>query len=144
MKIAALVGAAILAVVVLGVLAVWLLPAWLTQQPRLVSPSERHKAVADARTGVIAFLAVLGALGGLYYTARTFRVSRDAPIDSSKYADETSRLSAQTLHLNERGQITDRYSKAVEMLGNPSHEICIGGIYALGHIMRDSPDYERS
>jgi hypothetical protein len=144
MKIAALVGAAILAVVVLGVLAVWLLPSLLTQHPRAVSPSERYKAVADARTGVIAFLAVLGALGGLYYTARTYRISRDAQIDARKYADETSRLSAETLHLNERGQITDRYSKAVEMLGSASHEVCIGGIYALSHIMRDSPDYERS
>ena len=41
----------------------------------------------------------------------------------------------------EKGQITDRYSKAVDMLGNPTPEICIGGIYALGHIMRDSPAY---
>src|SRR5437868_2282437 len=30
------------------------------------------------------------------------------------------------------------------MLGSPSYEVCIGGIYALGHIMRDSPDYERA
>jgi Pentapeptide repeats (8 copies) len=139
-----LVGAAILAVVLLGALAVWLLPSWLTQSPRSASPSEREKAVADARTGVIAFLAVLGGLGGLYYTARTFRVSRDAQIDARKYADVTARMSAKTVDLNERGQITDRYAKAVEMLGDPSYEICIGGIYALGHIMRDSPDYERS
>jgi PAS domain-containing protein len=144
MKTAALAGAAILAVVALGVLAVWLLPSWLTQHPRVINPADRHKAVADTRTGVVAFLAVLGGIGGLYYTARTFRVSRDAQIDARNYANETSRLSAQTLRLNERGQITDRYSKAVEMLGSPSHEICIGGIYALGHIMRDSPDYERA
>jgi hypothetical protein len=144
MKTAAMIAVAVLGVVVLGVLAVWLLPSWLTQHPRLVSPPERDKAVADARTGVIAFLAVLGGLGGLYYTGRAFRVSRDAQADARKYADETSRLSAQTLHLNERGQTTDRYSKAVDMLGSSSHEICIGGIYALGHIMRDSPDYERA
>jgi hypothetical protein len=127
MKTAALAGAAILAVVALGVLAVWLLPSWLTQHPRVINPADRHKAVADTRTGVVAFLAVLGGIGGLYYTARTFRVSRDAQIDARNYANETSRLSAQTLRLNERGQITDRYSKAVEMLGSPSHEICIGG-----------------
>jgi hypothetical protein len=71
-------------------------------------------------------------------------VSRDAQIDARNYADKTARMSAKTVDLNERGQITDRYAKAVEMLGNPSYEICIGGIYALGHIMRDSPDYERS
>jgi hypothetical protein len=113
-------------------LAPWLLPSWLTQSPRSASPSEREKAVADARTGVITFLAVLGGLGGLYYTARAFRVSRDAQIDARNYADKTARMSAKTVDLNERGQITDRYAKAVEMLGNPSYEICIGGIYALG------------
>jgi hypothetical protein len=90
----------------------------------------------------VAFLAVLGAIGGLYYTSRTFRLSRDAQIAARKYAEETTRLGVDTLHLSERGQITDRYSKAVEMLGDSSHEICVGGIYALGHIMIDSPDYE--
>ena len=52
-KTAMLVGAAILAVALIGALAVWLLPSWLTQSPRLASPSEREKAVADARTGVV-------------------------------------------------------------------------------------------
>jgi hypothetical protein len=143
-KTAALTGAAVLGVVVLGVLAVWLLPSWLTQHPRLVNPSARDKAVADARTGVIAFLAVLGGLGGLYYTSRTFRLSRSAQIEAQKHANETSRLSAETFRLNERGQITDRYAKAVEMLGSPSRETCIGGIYSLGHIMLDSPVYEQA
>jgi Pentapeptide repeats (8 copies) len=141
MKTVALVGAAVVGVVVLGALTVWLLPSWLAQYPG-ASPSARNTAVADARTGVIAFLAVLGGLGGLYYTSGTFRLSRDAQIAARKYADETFRLSASTLRLSERGQITDRYAKAVEMLGSPSYEICIGGIYALGHIMLDSPDYE--
>ena len=139
------VGAAILAVIVLGALAVWLLPSWLTQSPRLASPSEREKAVADALyLGSYSVPRTTRGLGGLYDTARTFRVSRDAQIDARKYADETARMSAKTVDLNERGQITDRYAKAVQMLGNPSYEICIGRIYALGHIMRDSPDYERS
>jgi hypothetical protein len=143
MKTVALAGAAALGVIVLGALTVWLVPSWLTHNPG-ASPSARNTAVADTRTGVIAFLAVIGGLGGLYYTSSTFRLSRDAQIAARKYADETFRLSASTLHLNERGQITDRYAKAVEMLGNSSYEICIGGIYALGHIMLDSPDYERA
>jgi hypothetical protein len=141
MKTVALIGAAVLGVIVLGTLTVWLLPFWLSQYSG-ASPSARNTAMADARTGIIAFLAVLGGLGGLYYTSGTFRLSRDAQIAARKYADETFRLSTSTLHLNERGQITDRYAKAVEMLGNPSYEICIGGIYALGHIMLDSLDYE--
>jgi hypothetical protein len=52
----------VLGVLVLAVLALWLLPAWLTQDPHLSSPADRHKAPADARTGVVAFIAVLGCL----------------------------------------------------------------------------------
>ena len=126
------VGTAILVVlVVAGVLgacalAVWLLPVLLTEHPHLTKAAARYKAEADIRTGLVALLAVLGALGGLYYTGRTFRLSQ-----------ETNRLSAE-------GQITDRYSKAVDQLGDDSPEISLGGIYALGRIMRDSPPDEQA
>ena len=56
-------------------------------------------------------------LGGLYYTSRSFQLTREAQNETQKHANETSRLNAQTLALTERGQITDRYAKAVEMLG---------------------------
>jgi Pentapeptide repeats (8 copies) len=134
----------VLGVLVLAWLALWLVPSWLTQYPSLGEAPARHKAAADARTGVVAFLAVLGGLGGLYYTSRTFRVGRDAQISASKYASETLRLSQETLRQSERGRITDRYSKAVEQLGDSSHEIRVGGIYALGQIMLDSAQLESS
>jgi hypothetical protein len=40
--------------------------------------------------------------------------------------------------LNEQSHITDRYIKAVEQLGSSSVDVRLGGIYALGRIMRDS------
>jgi hypothetical protein len=110
----------------------------------LNAPAERHKAAADARTGAVAFIAVLGGLGGLYYTSRSFQLSREAQMEAQKHANETSRRNAETLALTERGQTTDRYATAVQMLGSSSNEICVGGVYALGHIMLDSPAYERA
>jgi len=49
-----------------------------------------------------------------------------------------------TLHTTEEGQITDRYTKAIEELGaeatdGPKLEVRLGGIYALDRIARDSP-----
>ena len=41
--------------------------------------------------------------------------------------------------LTEQGQLTDRYSKAVEQLGSEKRNVRIGGIYALERIARDSP-----
>jgi len=95
------------------VLVVWILPWWLTEYPHVSSPVDRHRAVTDTRTGLVAMLAAIGAAGGLAYTARTYRLSRE-------------------------GQRTDRYSKAVEQLGDEKVEVRLGGIYALERLMRDS------
>jgi hypothetical protein len=46
------------------------------------------------------------------------------------------------LRVSEEGQITDRFSRAVDQLGSDQFTIRLGGIYALERIARDSPrDY---
>jgi uncharacterized protein YjbI with pentapeptide repeats len=102
-----------LAGVAVIVLVIWVVPTVLTEAPHIDSPSDRHKAINDTRTGLVAILAAIGAAGGLAYTARTYRLSR-------------------------AGQITDRYSKAVEQLGDEKIEVRLGGIYALERLMHDS------
>lgn len=104
-----------LAIIAVGVLVIWWLPTLLTRHPKVPDAAERHKAASDVRTGLLAFLALIGAGVGGVYTAMTFRLTR-------------------------RGQITDRYSKAVELLGSNDPEVCVGGIYAFEQIMKDSPD----
>ena len=54
---------------------------------------------------------------------------------------ETSAANREQQRLTAEGQITDRYTKAVEQLGQPGPEkiaIRLGAIYALERIMRDS------
>jgi hypothetical protein len=51
--------------------------------------------------------------GALVYTARNFTLSRE-------------------------GQVTDRYTKAIEQLGADKLDVRIGGIYALQRVARDS------
>jgi uncharacterized protein YjbI with pentapeptide repeats len=68
-----------------------------------------------ARGRLVAFGAGLFAAGALIYTARNFSLSR-------------------------QGQVTDRYTKAIEQLGpDKGLDVRIGGIYALERITRDSP-----
>ena len=55
----------------------------------------------------------LFAAGALLYTARNFSLSRE-------------------------GQVTDRYTKAIEQLGSDKLDVRIGGIYALERVSRDS------
>jgi uncharacterized protein YjbI with pentapeptide repeats len=92
-------------------LLVWRVPPLLYKDvPDL---NQRAAAEASTRTGLIAGLVGLAALGGLVVTARTYR-------------------------LTQQGQITDRYTKAIEQLGAEKLEVRLGGIYALERIAVDS------
>ncbi|SNR97619.1 pentapeptide repeat-containing protein [Blastococcus mobilis] len=103
------------------VLVLWVLPSLLTEHPHIPKSADRHQAISNARTGLALMLTALGATGGLAYTARTYRLGQDAH------------------RLSREGHITDRYSKAVEQLGDEKVEVRLGGIYALERLMRDSP-----
>jgi hypothetical protein len=70
------------------------------------------------------FLQVLGGaalLLGLYFTARTLRISQE------------------TLRTNQEGQVTERFTNAIEHLGDTRLTVRLGGIYALERIAIDSP-----
>jgi uncharacterized protein YjbI with pentapeptide repeats len=47
-------------------------------------------------------------------------------------------LSRRTFELTEQGQVTERYTNAIEQLGSEKLDVRIGGIYALERIARDS------
>jgi hypothetical protein len=54
--------------------------------------------------------------------------------------NKTTALALRAVELTEQGQLTDRYTKAIEQLGaDKSLDVRIGGIYALERIARDSP-----
>ncbi|WP_164715968.1 pentapeptide repeat-containing protein [Streptomyces sp. WAC 06738] len=69
-------------------------------------------------------LASLAAVGGLWYSNL-----------QTRQANEQAR---QERLLIKEGQITDRYTAAVENLGDANRDVRLGGIYALQRIMQDS------
>lgn len=90
-----------------------LAPNWL-DQPGDISPTQEAVERGRLRAAGIAFLiAVLTAIGAVH-TALTFRLSR-------------------------RGQGTERFNKAIELLGHHETSVRIGGIHALGQLARDDP-----
>src|SRR5215216_10201 len=82
------------------------------------------QAVAVGLTGAAGFI-------GLAFTWRNLRQTRES--------------TQRTLELTEQGQITERFTRAIDQLGatdddgNPRLEIRIGAIYALERIATDSP-----
>jgi uncharacterized protein YjbI with pentapeptide repeats len=74
------------------------------------TPQDRY----NARVLVISVGGAIVVGTGLFYTARNYRLSQ-------------------------RGQVTDRFTKALERLGSTELYVRIGGVHALKHVMRDSP-----
>jgi uncharacterized protein YjbI with pentapeptide repeats len=73
------------------------------------TPQDRY----NARVLVISVGGAIVVGTGLLYTARNYRLSR-------------------------RGQVTDRFTTALERLGSGELYVRIGGVHALEHVMRDS------
>jgi len=101
-------------IVVIGILFLWVLPSVLTRHPsKGLTTAEQLAAVNNVRTTLVTFLIAVGATGTLFFTARTFLLSRET-------------------------QVTERYTRAVAQIGDHNLEVRIGGIYALERIGWDS------
>jgi hypothetical protein len=79
-----------------------------------LTAAERARAESDLRGHLLQALGGLVLVAGAYFTGRTFALNRE-------------------------GQITERFTRAVEQLANDEKlDIRLGGIYALERIARDS------
>jgi hypothetical protein len=107
-----------IAVVVLALAIVWALfvplADWLAHHDvGSVKGALHEMAVDNARGRLLTLGAGLFAAAALIFTARNFILSRE-------------------------GQVTDRYTKAIEQLGSGQLAVRIGGIYALERVAHDS------
>jgi hypothetical protein len=109
-----------LAAATLGLLSVLVLPRILIDSREAqLTAKERLDAEADVRSSLIQLIGGTVLVTGLYFTARGFRLTRE-------------------------GHITDRYAKAIELLGSDKLEGRIGGVYALKRLAKDSPERDSS
>ena len=103
--------------IVLGLLVALLvldvLPALLVGPDDKLTTAERLKAENDVRTTLLQALVGGTLLAGLYFTARTFQLNRE-------------------------GQVTERFTRAIQQLGDKSLDVRLGGIYALERIAHSS------
>jgi hypothetical protein len=117
------IGKTLAAVVLAGALGFLVLstgPWLLTRHPRRGLTTEQQlKAKNDVRTTLVQAVGAAGLLGGLFFTYRTFRLTRSQ-------------------------QVTDRYTRAVEQLGSVSPDVRTGAVYALERITVDSPEDRRT
>jgi Pentapeptide repeats (8 copies) len=94
----------------------WKLPQWYAASWDKLDPKDIAKLESDTRTTLVQVVGGLFVLAGLFFTAKAWRTAQE-------------------------GQITDRFTKAINQLGETGPEklaIRLGGIYALERIARDS------
>ncbi len=85
---------------------------------------------------------VAGAVG-IYFTWRGQRLTRQAQEENQRTTQAQLENAQEELRLTRQGQITERFTRAIDQLGNKSLEIRLGGIYALQRIANESEeDYE--
>ena len=125
-----------IAAVVLGLAIAWalLVPItdWLARHDVGSATGPLHETALDnARGRLLTLGAGLLAAGALVFTALNFSLLRR----NLQQADQWQRRAHE---LTEQGQVTDRYTKAIEQLGSDKLDVRIGGIYALERIARDS------
>jgi hypothetical protein len=103
----------LLAAAALGLLVVVFvaLPTWFV--PDGAKVQDLYKARNDVRTTAVQATAGLVVLLGAYFTWRQLHTARE-------------------------GQVTDRFTRAIDHLGSDQLDIRLGGIYALERIARDS------
>jgi hypothetical protein len=56
----------------------------------------------------------------------------------------TATVGWRSLMLSREGQVTERYTRAVDLLGHDNADVRLGGIYALKRIAEDSPDRDHA
>jgi Pentapeptide repeats (8 copies) len=105
----------------------------LTGKERLDTVTERLKLQNEARATLLQGLGGAVVLLGAYFTYRQLITSREQLL----HAVEASR---EQLRVTQEGQITERFTRAVDQLGSASEDVRLGGIYALQQISRDSPE----
>lgn len=121
------------AALVILVLILWKVPQWQVGRVNRLSSKERFDRVNEARKTLATILGGVLLLAGFFGTWQNIKVAQEAASTSQK-----------ALQVSQEGQITDRFTKAIEQLGatdasgKPKLEIRLGGIYALERIANDS------
>jgi hypothetical protein len=122
--------------IVLAPLIVWKFPEWqvrgyygrldtgaiskLNSQELIQLQKDLITAENNARVTLAQIIGGLVVLLGLYATFKNIEIARE------------------NLKAAEEGKLTERFSKAVELLGSEKLDVRLGGIYALERIARDS------
>jgi len=103
------------------------LKAQAPTSPQSIPPKELRELENELRKTLAQILAGVFVLIGLYFGWRRIEVAQEQVV-----------VAQEQVGVAREEQITERFTRAVEQLGNEKLEIRLGGIYALERIAKDS------
>ena len=117
------------AVALIALVILWKVPQRQVRDVEGLEAKERFDRVNEARKTLATILGGAAFLVGGFFTWQNIKVAQDAASTSQR-----------ALEVSREGQITDRFSKAIEQLGSEKLQIRLGGIYALEGIANESAE----
>jgi len=124
-------GYSLLTVAIIAVLVffIWLYPELQISPSKELTLKELIELRNETRRTNAQIVGGLVLLFGLYLTYRRITAT-----------ERNVQVAQENVRVAQEGQITERFTRAIEQLGNPQLEIRLGGIYALERIAKDSAD----
>jgi uncharacterized protein YjbI with pentapeptide repeats len=109
-------------------------PPWFVHDRSL----EGLKAQNAVRTTLLQGLGGVVLLVGAYFTYRQVSIGLEQLELARQQAQRSDERVRQQLQIAQQGQITERFTRAIDQLGHTQLDVRLGGIYALERIARDS------
>jgi hypothetical protein len=102
-------------------------------------PAKRHelqdnrlKLQNDDRTTLLQGLGGLAVLIGVFFSYRQLQHNR-------RQLEHSIQITREQHQLDQQGQITERFTRAIDQLGHDRLDVRLGGLYALERLTDDSP-----
>jgi hypothetical protein len=117
----------------------WLVRWELGASARTLSAADRAKAINDVRATLLQGIGGAVLLLGAYFTYRQLQTGREQLEVARQQAQAAAEQAREQLEVAQQGQITERFTRAIDQLGHAEMDVRLGGIYALERIANDSP-----
>jgi uncharacterized protein YjbI with pentapeptide repeats len=133
-----------LAAMVVILACVLVIPQWLVRwelgaSARTLTAADRAKAINDIRATLLQGIGGAVLLLGAYFTYRQLQTGREQLDIARQQSQSTVEQARDQLQIAQQGQVTERFTRAIDQLGHAKLDVRLGGIYALERIANDSP-----
>jgi uncharacterized protein YjbI with pentapeptide repeats len=133
-------------------LGLWRIPIYQVSQYQINNTTEQATLENQFRTTLAQMFGGVAVAIGIYFAWKNVKVAQATLAANQKNAQDNLKLAQDTfessmknaqenLKIAQEGQITERFTRAIDQLGNRKMEIRLGGIYALEKIADKSKEY---